>query len=141
MLKPGKLTDEEFEEMKHHCLHGLDIVGKYEWLRGAVDVVVYHHEKYDGTGYSKLPGEDIPLSARIFAIADVFDALTSKRPYKEPFSYEKAVGILKESAGKHFDRRLVEVFIGLSKKLYDKTVNMEDETLEKTMLEMIRKYF
>ncbi|MEO5359533.1 MAG: HD domain-containing protein [Nitrospirota bacterium] len=141
LLKPSKLTKDEFEHMKNHTIHGLDIVGRYAWLREAIDVVVYHHEKYDGSGYSGLKGEDIPFNARVFAIADVFDALTSKRPYKEPYSYEKAIGILKENSGKHFDAGLLDVFIDLSIELFEKMGNADDEILEKTLAELIRKYF
>lgn len=142
LLKPGKLTQEEFEQMKTHVRHGVDIVEKYAWLRDAVDIVAYHHERYDGSGYlGRITGEAIPLNARIFALADVFDALTSKRPYKEPFSYEKTIEILKGDSGKHFDPALLEVFIGLSGELYGKTYNNEDAVLEKTLYELIRKYF
>ncbi|MBF0516326.1 MAG: HD-GYP domain-containing protein [Nitrospirae bacterium] len=142
LLKPGKLTDEEFEQMKSHVTHGSDIVGKYAWLKDAVDVVANHHEKYDGSGYlESLRGEDIPYNARIFAIADVFDALTSKRPYKEPFSYEKTIEILTESSGKHFDPKILEVFIDLSEQLYDKVRKSEDEVLEKIMHDLVRKFF
>ncbi|WP_420266786.1 HD-GYP domain-containing protein [Candidatus Magnetominusculus dajiuhuensis] len=142
LLKPDKLTEEEFDQMKTHVLHGIDIVGRYAWLTDAVAVVVYHHEKYDGNGYlGRLAGEDIPITARIFSIADVFDALTSKRPYKEPYSYEKSIGILKEGSGKHFDPELLEVFIGLSAELYDKTSKAEDTVLEKSLRELVRDYF
>ena len=94
LLKPGRLDKDEFEIMKTHVRHGLDIVKRSAWLQDATDVVEYHHEKYSGQGYGEgLAGEDIPVAARIFAIADVFDALTSERPYKEPFSYEKTIAI------------------------------------------------
>ena len=92
LLKPGKLDAVEFAEMQKHVAHGLDIVGRATWLSDAAAVVGCHHEKYDGGGYgSQLQAEAIPLIARIFAIADVFDALTSQRPYKEPLSYETAM--------------------------------------------------
>ncbi|MBF0520959.1 MAG: HD-GYP domain-containing protein [Nitrospirae bacterium] len=142
LLKPGKLTEEEFEHMKDHVLHGMDIVGRYSWLRDAVDVVVYHHERYDGKGYSgQLMSEEIPIGARIFAIVDVFDALTSKRPYKEPYSYEETLEIIKENSGKHFDPKLLEVFIDMSFDLYDKISKSEDNTIEKMMKKLVRKYF
>ncbi|MEO5359828.1 MAG: HD-GYP domain-containing protein [Nitrospirota bacterium] len=142
LLKQGKLTEEEFDMMKTHVSHGVDIVGQYEWLRTALDVVANHHERYDGKGYLRqLKGEDIPYNARIFAIADVFDALTSKRPYKEPYSYEKTIEIMKENSGKHFDPALLEIFIGISAVLYDKISRTEDTILEKTMTALVRKYF
>jgi HD-GYP domain-containing protein (c-di-GMP phosphodiesterase class II) len=97
LLKPGKLTDEERETMKTHVHHGMDIIGCYDWLKDALDVVRCHHEKFDGSGYpAGLQGYDIPIAARIFSLADVFDALTSRRPYKEPLPLEKAAQILKE---------------------------------------------
>ena len=82
------------------------------YLREAVDMAYCHHEKWDGTGYPRgLKGEEIPLSARVMAIADVFDALVSKRSYKEPFSFEQAIEIIQEGSGKHFDPRVVEAFL------------------------------
>jgi len=117
--KPGKLTDEEFEEMKKHTLYGrevieqaIKIVPDSEYLREAQNLATYHHEKWNGKGYPKgLSGEDIPLSARIMAVADVFDALVSRRSYKEPFSYEKARDIIREDAGSHFDPVVVKAFL------------------------------
>ena len=117
--KPGKLTDEEFEIMKTHTLHGakivenaMAIVPDSDYLNEARNIATYHHEKWDGSGYPKgLKGEEIPLSARVMAVADVFDALVSKRSYKEPFPFEKAVDIIREGSGKHFDPTVVEVFM------------------------------
>ncbi|MBF0521372.1 MAG: HD-GYP domain-containing protein [Nitrospirae bacterium] len=142
LLKPGKLTDEEFEIMKTHVIHGVDIVGKYNWLRDSVDVVQYHHEKLDGSGYlSGLSGDSIPLNARIFAIADVFDALTSKRPYKEPFTYEHTVRILEEERATHFDPMLLDLFFKISKSLYDSFCKAEDSFLEEYLSGIIKRYF
>jgi HD-GYP domain-containing protein (c-di-GMP phosphodiesterase class II) len=142
LLKPGKLTDEEFEEMQTHVRHGIDIIGKYEWLADAVSVVACHHEKYDGTGYpSGFKGEEIDIGARIFAIADVFDALTSRRPYKEPFSFDKAMGIIEENSGSHFDPRLVDVFKRIASDLYDETNAATEDELEKTLNGIIADYF
>ena len=102
LLKPSKLTPYEFEIMKTHVSHGAEVVKGYDWLIDALDVVQYHHERFDGSGYLKgLKGEDIPLNARIFSIADVFDALTSHRPYKKAFSYDKSIDIL-EKGGDNF---------------------------------------
>jgi HD-GYP domain-containing protein (c-di-GMP phosphodiesterase class II) len=142
LLKPGKLTDEEFDAMKMHVQHGMDIIGKYDWLADAVDVVACHHEKYDGTGYPEgLKGEEIDIGARIFAIADVFDALTSMRPYKEPFSFEKAMGIIEENSGSHFDPRLVEAFKRIAPGLYHETTAAAEKDLEKTLNAIIADYF
>ncbi|KJU81922.1 response regulator [Candidatus Magnetobacterium bavaricum] len=142
LLKPGKLTDEEFNHMKTHVQHGVDIIGNTAWLEDAIEVVQYHHEKYDGTGYmAGLKGQDIPLGARIFAITDVFDALTSKRPYKEPFSYEKTVDILKQSRGSHFDPEVLDVFLTISKDLYEHISKGSDTVLIATLDRFIKKYF
>ena len=95
--------------MKLHVQHGIDIVKQSEWLKDAVDVVGYHHEKFSGEGYPNgLKGYEIPVNARIFAIADVFDALTSKRPYKSQLSLETSLEILNEGRGTHFDPKLLD---------------------------------
>ncbi len=119
LLKPDRLTDQEFATMKSHALIGgntlaaaLEQYPNIEYLRMARDVAVGHHERFDGSGYPcGLAGEDIPLCARIVALADVYDALTSKRVYKAAFSHEIAHSIIVESGGKHFDPLLVEGFI------------------------------
>lgn len=117
--KQGRLTDEEFEIMKSHTTAGREII---EHAKGAVseptyldeagNLAAYHHEKWDGTGYpTGLSGEDIPLSARIMAVADVFDALVSKRSYKEGFPIEKAMDVIRAGAGTHFDPQIAEAFL------------------------------
>ncbi len=119
LKKPGKLTDEEFTEMKKHASEGGRIVKEVlsaaeeeEYVQIASDIATYHHEKWDGTGYpQKLKLYEIPLSARIMALADVFDALVSPRCYKEPFTPEKAFNIIKESSGTHFDPILTAEFL------------------------------
>ena len=118
LRKPGPLTREEFEDMKLHTIAGgriagdiLDGITDEEHIRFAKDIAMYHHERWDGTGYPEgLKGDDIPLSARIMAIADVYDALTSERCYKEAVTAEKALETIKDEAGTHFDPRLVKVF-------------------------------
>jgi putative two-component system response regulator len=120
--KPGKLTHEEYEEMKKHVVEGERIIdgiiaesGKEAFLQNAKLFVSGHHEKWDGTGYPRgLSGTDIPLQGRIMAIADVYDALRSKRPYKEALSHEKAVEIIRENKGSHFDPLVVDVFLEIS---------------------------
>ena len=117
--KPGKLTDEEFEIMKTHTTAGKIIMEKAietvqgeSYLKEARNMAAYHHERWDGKGYpEKLSGEVIPLAARVMAVADVFDALTSARIYKPPFKLEKALAILQEGAGTQFDPKCVEVFM------------------------------
>lgn len=119
LRKPGNFTPEEYEVMKTHPEKGAQIVAKIlhssdnkQFRKIAENVAHYHHEKWDGTGYPKgLSGEDIPLEARIMALADVFDALVSKRCYKEKYSFDKAFSIIEESLGKHFDAELGKIFI------------------------------
>ncbi len=119
LMKPAKLTPEEFEIMKTHAKEGgrivREVIGEIEeqtYVDIAADVAAYHHEKWDGSGYNAgLSGENIPLSARIMAIADVFDALISKRCYKSEFSLDEAFGIIKDSAGSHFDPTLASIFL------------------------------
>lgn len=119
LRKQGKYTEEEYEQMKKHSAAGAEIVRKIltgieddRFVSIAANVANYHHEKVDGTGYPEhLKGEEIPLEARIMALADVFDALVSKRCYKEAFSFDQAFEIIAESAGKHFDAYLADIFI------------------------------
>ena len=114
LLKPGKLTDEEFSLMKEHATIGHTILSQKEspLLKLAAEIALTHHEKYDGSGYPKgLSKEEIPMSGAIVALVDVFDALLSKRPYKEGFSLEKTVSIIQEGKGKHFHPELVSLFL------------------------------
>jgi HD-GYP domain-containing protein (c-di-GMP phosphodiesterase class II) len=142
LLKPGKLDDREFAIMKQHVPHGLDIVKRSRWLKDAVDVVGYHHEKYAGDGYDNgLRGEAIPITARIFALADVFDALTSKRPYKEPFSFEEAMDILEEGRQSHFDPQVLDAFASVAQDLYAMLAGREDQTLKDGLEAVIQRYF
>lgn len=114
LLKPGKLTPEERTVMQEHARIGAEILGEHEWplMRMARQVALTHHEKWDGSGYPMgLKGEDIPLVGRLCAIADVFDALTSDRPYKSGWPIEEAVDYIKNGSGQHFDPSLVETFL------------------------------
>jgi len=129
LLKPGKLDADEWETMKRHSSIGAKILSGHpsELMQMAREIALAHHEKWDGSGYPKgLRGEQIPLSCRIVALADVFDALTSKRPYKKAWPVSKAVEYIKENSGKHFDPRLVELFIASM----DKIVVIRDEYAE-----------
>jgi putative two-component system response regulator len=119
LKKPGALTLEEFAAMQQHVALGVGFLEHLEdsdeassaFLRYAKIFVKYHHEKWDGTGYpGGLSGEDIPLLGRLMAIVDVYDALTSDRPYKKAFSHEEAVRIMLDGGGKHFDPALVSLF-------------------------------
>jgi putative two-component system response regulator len=119
LLKPGRLTPEEFEVMKTHTLHGAEtieaVLTEYPdapFLGMARDIALSHHERYDGSGYPhSLTGDAIPLSARIMALADVYDALTSRRVYKEAFSHETSKAIITKKAGTHFDPDMVAAFL------------------------------
>ncbi|HNO77775.1 MAG TPA: HD-GYP domain-containing protein [Phycisphaerae bacterium] len=111
LKKPGKLTDEEFEHIKEHPVRSYDVVKAIPQMAGALGGVRHHHERFDGRGYPDgLAGEGIPLDARIILVADVFDALTTTRSYREAFGFEKALAILREDAGKVGDPKLVPVF-------------------------------
>lgn len=126
LLKPAKLTDEEFKIIKTHTTIAYNILKNSEskYLQAGALIGLTHHEKYDGTGYPEgLAGEDIPLFGRIVAIADVFDALTTLRPYKEPWPVEKAWEFLKTQGGRHFDPELLDLFLGnfdTVKEIYEK---------------------
>src|SRR4029453_14832326 len=113
LLKPGPLTPAEWKIMRTHPEIGRQLVEQIPFLGGAVPIVYHHHERWDGTGYPLgLKGEQIPLGARIFAIADAFDAMTFDRPYSRAISLESARREVERSAGSHFDPRVVEVFLG-----------------------------
>jgi response regulator RpfG family c-di-GMP phosphodiesterase len=117
--KPGRLNDEEFEKMKQHTLEGEKIIenamklsSTSDYLKEAKNIAAYHHEKWDGSGYPYgKKGEEIPLSARIMAVSDVFDALVSARVYKPAMKFEDAMAIIKDGSGKHFDPDIVKVFV------------------------------
>jgi len=116
LLKPGKLDPDEWEVMKSHTTIGEHILDgdNSPLLKLARQIAISHHEKWDGSGYPHgLKGEEIPLSGRIVALADVFDALTSERPYKKAWSIEAALEYMQNSSGTHFDPTLVEHFIRL----------------------------
>lgn len=128
LLKPGKLTDEEFTEMRRHTNYGRDAIVHAEeqlgisvdFLNTAKEIAYSHHEKWDGSGYPEgLKGTDIPLAARLMAIADVYDALISRRVYKEPMPHEKALAIILEGRGTHFDPLIVDYFMAMSDELQD----------------------
>ena len=119
--KPGKLTDEEFKLIKQHCAEGERIIDKVMlkaegdiFLRYAKRFAGYHHEKWDGSGYPRnLSGDDIPLEGRIMAVADVYDALVTERPYKKAFTHDQAKEIIEDGSGSHFDPKIVEAFIAV----------------------------
>jgi len=140
LLKPGKLSDEEFHVMKTHAALGHDAIfaaegqadlaigGESSFLRIAREIAHGHHERWDGTGYPQgLAGEAIPLSARLMAVADVYDALISRRCYKPPFPHEKAASIIREGSGSHFDPAIVAAFNALEDEFTDIASRYKDE--------------
>jgi HD-GYP domain-containing protein (c-di-GMP phosphodiesterase class II) len=142
LLKDGGLTEEEFSLMRGHVQHGIDILGDSSWFRDAALVVGAHHEKFDGSGYPQgLAGREIPLLARIFAIVDVFDALTARRPYKDPMSCEEALTVLADGRGSHFDPRLLDIFRTIAPGLYRIGYERDDRELRDNLKEIISRYF
>lgn len=140
--KPAKLDADEFRIMQTHVDHGLDIVRRSRWLTDAQAVVGAHHEKYDGSGYPQgIPGEAIPVEARIFAIADVFDALTSRRPYKQPLSFEETMNILEAGRGTHFDPGLLDRFRAVARDLYKRYSGRDDDKLRAELRTEVDRYF
>lgn len=120
LLKPTSLTDEEQKIMRDHPSIGYSIVNRIEFLREAAEIVHAHHEHFDGSGYPKgLKGDNIPLGARLFAVVDTYDALTSTRPYRTPLSHEEALVEIKKGSGNHFDPRVVEEFLAITEKELD----------------------
>lgn len=142
LLKPGPLTPAEMEAMRRHVSLGVGIVAKSSWLRGAREVVEFHHEKFDGGGYLKgLAAGAIPLGARIFAIIDVFDALTSGRRYKEPLPFAEAMAILERGRGTHFDPSLLDVFRGIAAEIHAQIGARDDAALRRTVRSQVAEHF
>ena len=142
LLKPGKLDDAEYTVMKTHVDHGMDITQRATWLRDAQQVVGSHHEKFDGSGYPHgVAGEAIPLVARIFAVVDVFDALTSRRPYKEPIPFDKTMAILEEGRGSHFDPMVLDAFVGIARDLFGDFVDSDGGEAKRVLSEATLYYF
>jgi HD-GYP domain-containing protein (c-di-GMP phosphodiesterase class II) len=142
LLKPGKLDDAEMSIMRTHVNQGKDIVTGMGWLDGANAVVASHHEKWNGTGYpQQLAGDDIPLSARIFAVADVFDALCSKRPYKEPMGFDAVMAILEKDTGSHFDPTVIGTFKPMARAMFDRLANADENTTRELLENRVRKHF
>jgi len=130
LLKPGKLDSEEWETMKTHTTIGAKILegSDAEFIKMGATVALTHHEKWDGSGYPRgLAGTDIPLAGRITAVADAFDALLSRRPYKEPIPFEEAVRIVEKGKGSHFDPEIVEVFLDITDRLFEIKERFKDK--------------
>lgn len=136
LLKPGRLEPEEIDIMRMHSKKGVEILMESskdiqrdaEWFNYALEIVEYHHEHYDGSGYPNgISGEDIPLSARLMGVADVYDALTSKRVYKKGFSHQEAMQIIIDDSGTHFDPEIVEAFIACAEQFVYISQKLEQE--------------
>jgi len=114
LFKPGPLDQEEWETMRQHPGYAVDLLSPIKYLEHAIEIPHWHHEKWDGTGYpDHLGGDEIPFSARLFALADVYDALTSDRPYRKAWSKQDAIQYIENQSGRHFDPRLVPEFLNL----------------------------
>lgn len=139
LLKPGALSEQEFAEMQNHTIFGRNAIaatetklGTNSFLRFAKEIAYSHQEKWDGSGYPEgLSGEDIPISGRLMAVADVYDALISRRCYKPPFRHEAAVEIIAEGRGKHFDPDMVDAFVDLSETFRDIAIEFAESDEER----------
>lgn len=146
LQKPNSLSKEEFFQMKFHAVVGGEIfdfleerIPDREFAHIAGQMAKYHHEKYDGSGYPYgISGEDIPLVARVMSLVDVYDALTSRRPYKEPFSHEKALALIAQGSGTQFDPKLVEHFMNISNVMKE-CLDAKEEMIEKQEFFMVKK--
>ncbi|NJM13608.1 MAG: two-component system response regulator [Synechococcaceae cyanobacterium SM1_2_3] len=142
LLKPGKLTDEEFEEMKRHTVYGRDALkvaadklGDNSFLRFAMEIAYSHQEKWDGSGYPEgLKGEAIPVSGRLMALADVYDALISKRVYKPPFTHQRAVEIILQGKNAHFDPEMTDAFMEIQEEFRQIALRFVDFEEERVTL-------
>jgi putative nucleotidyltransferase with HDIG domain len=119
LLKPGELTDDEREHMKQHPLLAYEMLRPIDFLNPALDIPYCHHEKWDGTGYPRgLQGEEIPVKARVFSIVDVWDALTSDRPYRKAMAPGEVRDYIRQQSATAFDGRIVDVFLGLGDSIH-----------------------
>lgn len=142
LLKPGKLDDAELTTMHTHVEQGEEIVSGMGWLEGANAIVAAHHEKWDGSGYPRMiAGEAIPLAARIFAVADVFDALCSKRPYKEPMNFEAVMAVLEKETGSHFDPSVMAVFRTIAPDIFKHLASCNENGIRQLLEEQVRRHF
>ena len=142
LRKPGKLDDDERSVMCTHVAQGEDIVSGIRWLEGARAVVAGHHERWDGSGYPKgLKGEEIPLAARIFAVADVFDALCSRRPYKEPMGFDAAMSILRKDTGSAFDPGVMHAFAVIAREVFQRLAHSSEGEVRSLLADRVRYHF
>ena len=129
LLKPGKLTDEEWSIMRSHPQLGYELLRKIDFLEEAAQIVLHHHERFDGNGYPVgLVGEQIPIGARIFSIVDTLDALTSERVYKKAYSFEESIDIITKESTKQFEPEIVDAFLDISVDEYIQTRDRVENT-------------
>jgi len=139
LLKNGGFNDEEWKIMKEHPILGSELLAEMEWYKDANDVVLHHHEKFDGSGYPDgLAGYEIPYIARIFTIIDVFDALCTKRPYKHPYAFSDTMKIMRAQNGTYFDPEIFAIFETVAKEFF-KIVHEDTEEELHVKLEHMRK--
>ena len=130
LLKPDKLSDDEYSQIKNHPSIGAHILGSAEIFKDIIPIVKHHHERYDGNGYpSRLKGEEIPYIARIAAVADTFDAMTSRRSYRGPIDIEHVKEEIKRCEGTQFDPQIAEVFLDILNNDYDKIKDIQEKYL------------
>ena len=142
LLKSNRLSDIEFKQMQNHVTRGEKIIRGVVWLEDARDIILYHHERWDGRGYpSALKDNDIPVNARIFMIVDVFDALTSDRPYKKAASFGSTMTQMNSESGAHFDPYYFGLFDEIAEELYSDYAHRTVDELEHAVFEFIGKYF
>lgn len=142
LLKPGALDARETEIMHTHVAHGEEIVTGIGWLDEAVAVVAAHHEKWDGSGYPRrLSGDGIPLPARIFAVADAFDALCSRRPYKEAMGFDTTMSILQSDTAKHFDPEVMAAFTPIAREIFERLAAAGEDDTRRLLEERVRFHF
>ena len=128
--------------MRTHVALGVDIISKAAWLKSAHDVVACHHERFDGSGYpGALEADAIPLNARIFAVADVFDAMTSRRCYKEAVPLEEAREFMRRGSGSHFDPRVLAAFDALAASVYPEIWDGDEAQLRETLRVLVARHF
>ena len=142
LLKPGKLNDQEWITMKTHVSHGEQMVKHIGLLSIGYEIVANHHEKWNGSGYPRgLSGSNIPLIARIFMVADTFDALCSKRPYKKILSYEESMKIIHDETPSHFDPEMIAIFTLISKGIYDELALLNESDVKDLVRKKAELYF
>jgi len=141
LMKRGPLEPDEYNLMLEHAQRGAALIKPYKWLKQSRDIIIGHHEKYDGSGYpAGISHEKIPFSARIFTIVDAFDALTSQRPYRNAQDLDKAIEMLELESGSQFDPVLLAAFIEMAPKLHGVVATLEGKALERELNGVLKKY-